>query len=737
MLLKTFYYSLRPAIPYSVRMLIRRRWAQRQRRHLTGTWPISEVAGQKPDGWPGWPDGKQFALVLTHDVEGRKGLERCGNLAEMEMQLGVRSAFNFVPEGEYVTPESQRQFLTTNGFEVGVHDLRHDGKLYRSPRRLAANVERINHYLGAWHAAGFRAGAMLHDPSVIGALNILYDASTFDIDPFEPQPDGVNTIFPFLVPRENSSAYVELPYTLPQDSTIFLLLRETSIEIWKAKLDWIVQRGGMALLDAHPDYMTFDGRRRRDEYDAELYREFLCYALQRYGDRCWFAVPRDVANYVSQAYGMKAAGLEAHRGAESHPARSPGRNDWRLRGKRAAVLMFSPYPIDARPRRAAEALVEQGMNVEVICISEEPGELRRETFKGVDVLRLPFRRRRAGKLTYVLSYTSFIATCFAILAARACVRNYALVHVHNMPDILVLSALIPKALGAKVILDLHDPMPELMMTIFGMQEHSLGVRFLKRTEKASIRLADAVVTVNMAFQKIFSSRSCPQGKVTTVMNSPDERIFQLAGSCSYDATLRDASKPFVIMYHGSSVERNGLDLAVDALAQVRRSVPTAVLRIYGPRNSFLDRVLASARRQGLQDAVQHLGPRLAEDIAEAIKECDVGIVPNRRSIFSELNTPTRIFEYLALGKPAIAPRAAGIQDYFDDDSLVFFELGNSGDLARQIEYVFFHPEETIKVVERGQKVYLNHTWAQEKSKLVNLVGRLVAGSRQGTRVSPI
>jgi hypothetical protein len=383
-----------------------------------------------------------------------------------------------VPEGEYVTPDSLRDFLTTHGFEVGVHDLRHDGKLYRSPRRFAANVEQINHYLDAWHASGFRAGAMLHDLSALSALNILYDASTFDTDPFEPQPDGVNTVFPFLVSRDDGSAYVELPYTLPQDFTLFVLLQETSADIWKAKLDWIAQRGGMALLNAHPDYMRFDGGTRAAGYDPQLYHEFLRYALERYGDRCWFADPRDVAAHVSDAYGMEAVGLGAHHGAERHAARSShagvsirasgtDSHDWRLRGKRAAMLMFSPYPIDARPRRAAEALVEQGMNVEVICISEEAGEPRRETFEGVDVLRLPFRRRRAGKLTYILNYTSFIATCFAVLAARASVRNYALVHVHNMPDVLVLSSLIPKLRGAKVILDLHDPMPELMMTIFG------------------------------------------------------------------------------------------------------------------------------------------------------------------------------------------------------------------------------------------------------------------------------
>src|SRR5262249_31825902 len=173
----------------------------------------------------------------------KKGLDRCRQVAEMEMQLGLRSSFNFVPEGEYRTPDSLRELLATNGFEIGVHDLRHDGKLYRSRRSFAANVRQINDYLVAWRAVGFRAASMLHDLSALRALNILYDASTFDTDPFEPQPDGVNTIFPFRVSRADGSGYVELPYTLPQDSTLFLLLQETSVDIWKTKLDWIAQRG--------------------------------------------------------------------------------------------------------------------------------------------------------------------------------------------------------------------------------------------------------------------------------------------------------------------------------------------------------------------------------------------------------------------------------------------------------------------------------------------------------------
>ena len=138
-----------------------------------------------------------------------------------------------------------------------------------------------------------------------------------------------------------------------------------------------------------------------------------------------------------------------------------------------------------------------------------------------------------------------------------------------------------------------------------------------------------------------------------------------------------------MMYHGSLVERNGLDLAVDALGRVRKAIPSAELRIYGRKTPFLERVMSEARNKGLEDCVHYLGPRSLEDLVREIEDCDVGIIPNHRSAFAEINTPTRIFEYLALGKPVIAPQAAGICDYFDDRSLVFFELGNAEDLGAE------------------------------------------------------
>lgn len=303
------YYRLKPFMPWSLRIALRRWHATRIRRR-TSIWPINPAAGAPPAGWRGWPNGKRFALVLTHDVESQKGLERCQELMDLDKRLGFRSSFNFVPEGEYATPKELRDSLTSNGFEVGVHDLRHDGKLFFSRAGFQAQARKINEYLKKWNAVGFRSGFMQHNLEWLHEVGACYDASTFDTDPFEFQPEGVKTIFPFWVPSPHSQAnheqtdesgYIELPYTLPQDSTLFILFREKSPEIWKQKLDWLVDNGGMALLIAHPDYMRFGpGPCSPREYPAAFYEEFLRYVRHQYAGQYWVALPKEVAEYARQ-----------------------------------------------------------------------------------------------------------------------------------------------------------------------------------------------------------------------------------------------------------------------------------------------------------------------------------------------------------------------------------------------------------------------------------------------------
>ena len=144
---------------------------------------------------------------------------------------------------------------------------------------------------------------MQHNLEWIRDLDIEYDASTFDTDPFEPQSDGVSTIFPFFVTEgEGRKGYVELPYTLPQDFTQFILMRKKNIDIWEEKLDWISYNGGMALVNTHPDYMNFDGGKMGPEtYPARYYEEFLEYVKTRYEDTYWHPLPREMARFWSNS----------------------------------------------------------------------------------------------------------------------------------------------------------------------------------------------------------------------------------------------------------------------------------------------------------------------------------------------------------------------------------------------------------------------------------------------------
>lgn len=399
-----------------------------------------------------------------------------------------------------------------------------------------------------------------------------------------------------------------------------------------------------------------------------------------------------------------------------------------LSGKRVAMVMFSTYPDDPRPRRAVDALVKEGMHVDLICLGDESTP-RREVSSGIDVLRLSIEHHRGSKTSYAYNYFAFILISASVLALRSLKHRYDLVYVHNMPDILVLSSLIPKALGAKVILDMHDPMPELMKTIFHLDAKSLSVRFMQRLEKWSMARAHLVFTTNIAFKRIFASRSCRPGKIGIVMNSPDEQIIPFRTPSARPSENSIPATRFVIMYHGSLVERNGLDLAVDALAQVRQTVPAAELRIYGRKTPFLERVMEQARHRKLKDCVHYLGSRSLEGLVPEIENCDVGIIPNHRNAFTEINMPTRIFEYLAMGKPVIAPRTPGIQDYFGPESLLSFESGNAEELAHQLAWVAFHYDKAIASAERGQQVYLEHTWSQERKTLVNLVSELLTGNK--------
>jgi predicted glycosyltransferase len=339
MTLVDLYYRIKPFIPRRTQISIRRTIATHKRRTHKEFWPVHRDALGTPRDWKGWPGQKKFALGIYHDVDTLKGLKNCLRLMDIEKQLGFRSSFNFVPE-DYATPFALRNKITESGFEVAVHGLRHDGKTFRKQQIFFSRAPRIDHYLKEWGAVGFTSPSMLRNLSLMAELDIEYGCSTFDTDPFEPQSEGARTIFPFYaINSARTRSYIELPYTLPQDHGLFIILKEEDITIWKEKLDWIALNGGMAIFNTHPDYMKFDkGRLSLEEYPVGYYTDFLKYIKGTYEGKYWHALPREIARYWRESVPIKA-GLLRQEGKRtafpdnvglSTPARNPCPNPIRI-----------------------------------------------------------------------------------------------------------------------------------------------------------------------------------------------------------------------------------------------------------------------------------------------------------------------------------------------------------------------------------------------------------------------
>jgi peptidoglycan/xylan/chitin deacetylase (PgdA/CDA1 family) len=302
------FYFFKPFVPRFLQILIRRQIIRRKRIQYSSIWPVNEQACNMPVNWNGWPERKQFALILQHDVDTQRGHDNCRRLMDIEEEFGMRSTFYLVPERYRVSPPLIDE-IKQRGFGIGVHGLKHDGKLFLSYNTFKTNAEKINGYLRMWNTRGFSSPSMISRLDWMHHLEIDFSTSTFDTDPFEPQPEPVNTIFPFVVKNtDESNGFVELPYTLPQDFTLFVLMQEKDISIWKRKTEWIAKYGGMVLVNTHPDYMNFDDDKKcgTEEYPVRYYSEFVTHLKTIYAGRFWNALSQEIAAYIRSQVNEKS-----------------------------------------------------------------------------------------------------------------------------------------------------------------------------------------------------------------------------------------------------------------------------------------------------------------------------------------------------------------------------------------------------------------------------------------------
>lgn len=229
-----------------------------------------------------YKDYKEFAIVLTHDVEEQQGFNFIPKLLELEEQYGFKSSWNIVPY-KYKIDEGIIKEIKENGHEVGIHGYNHDGKLYYSEKIFNKRAIYINYALKKYDAVGFRSPQVHRNLVWLQKLDIEYDASCFDYDPFQPFPGGTGSIWPFIAGK-----FIELPYTLPQDHTVFYVLKKNNIELWINKITWLIENKGVVLTLTHPDYLI-------DKKHFQLYEELLKFLKTlKHG---WHCLPRELAKW--------------------------------------------------------------------------------------------------------------------------------------------------------------------------------------------------------------------------------------------------------------------------------------------------------------------------------------------------------------------------------------------------------------------------------------------------------
>jgi len=399
------------------------------------------------------------------------------------------------------------------------------------------------------------------------------------------------------------------------------------------------------------------------------------------------------------------------------------------RPPRVCFIRHSFYPSELNVKREAEALVKEGYEVSIICLRQE-GEKARETIDGVEVFRMPVGHKRGKILRYIFEYNAFFLLAAWKSAALHLRRRFDVVQVNTMPDALVFAALVPKLMGAKVILHMHEPMPELFGTMFPGWRYKWFIGLIKLVEKISLRFADRVLTVTREMRDNFGKRGADVNKITVIVNVPDDDLFSLERFVGLreevDRIKREGKRrgEFRVFCHGAIEERYGLDLIVRAVGLLEERIPGIRFRFLG-KGDYLEEILGLCEEIDIKERVEYLGFVPFEEMVREILSCDVGIVPMRKNPYSVLVHTNKMYEYIAMGKPVIASRLDSVASYFPEDTIVYFEPGNHEDLAEKIFYVYAHPEEIPERMAKVKEIYETYRWNRERKKYLGVYRSLL------------
>ena len=387
--------------------------------------------------------------------------------------------------------------------------------------------------------------------------------------------------------------------------------------------------------------------------------------------------------------------------------------------RRLCMLVHGPYPVgEGRVASEALAALDAGWEVDVVAM-RKPGEPANEVVDGIRIFRLPMSHRQgAGVVGAVREYFGFTFLATARIAHLFRQRRYAVVHVNNPPDFLVLAALVPKLLGARVILDIHDFAGELFAMRFGAKPGTKQAeRMLELIEWLAARFSDAVVTVHDPYRRALEARGVPTDKITVVLNSLDERLLPI--------TSAEPDGPgFRVVYHGTITPHYGVELLVEAAAQVAKDEPTLRVEIYGDGDS-LEQVRSRASDLHVTDRVYTSGGFLPhQEVLQRVRGARAGVICNLPIELNASALPTKLFEYAVLGVPIVSADLPTIREHFSPDEVLFYSPGNAGALAEALRQVATDPRAAEARAKAARRRYDEYRWDRSAARYVELLDRL-------------
>jgi len=407
-----------------------------------------------------------------------------------------------------------------------------------------------------------------------------------------------------------------------------------------------------------------------------------------------------------------------------------GRRRVTVRPRRACMVAYSFYENDGRVIRYAESLAKEGWIVDAIVLGRA-GQAKSEVLGGVQVVRIQKREKtEKTRLRYLLRIVRFVARSTVEITRRHLIGGgYDLVHVHSVPDFAVFSALVPKLTGAKVILDIHDIVPEFYAAKFGIKENSIVVDLLKFVERLSVAFSDHVIAANSLWARRLIARSARADRCSTFINYPNLSVFRP------ELRTRSQDGRLVILYPGSLGWHQGVDLGIRAIEVVREILPQVQFHIYG-EGGVRHHLAELIKDLNLHDQVTIHDPLPIQEIALVMANADLGIVPKRDDSFGGQAFSTKILEFMAVKVPLVIADTEIDRLYFDESMVRFFKSGDALDLGRVIIDAVRDGAASTRRVERARRFVEENCWERRSGEYLALIAGLLGELGESQHAPP-